>query len=259
MSISGSVGKAGKNYPADTGVVQGLLNPHAAKLGIKPLVVDKICGPLTINAITRYQLMVVKMPIPDGRVDPGGQTITSLTGKPAPVAGVITATRTVVKLNIGHFIKKKVVKDPADGTLQDAYTAFDYDMPDKGSRMVGAQFALAVPNVITISPKAEMRIGAVMDPGLLAHEQFHYDVGFVVARAFAHQLTIARAHSLAALIADYAHLERLHFQTRVKLIQRRYDIDTAHGTNAHYQKIWLDRMAACIANPKANQIGGFWL
>lgn len=259
MSISGSVGKAGKNYPADTGVVQALLNPHAAKLGIKPLAVDKICGPLTINAITRYQLMVVKMPIPDGRIDPGGQTITSLTGKPAPVDSVITATRTVAKLTIGHFIKKKVVIDPADGTLQDAYTAFDYDIPDVGSRMVGTQHAMGVPNVITISPKAELRIGATLTPGLLAHEQFHYDVGFVVARALAHQLTIAREPSLAALKTTFVSRANLHFHRRVGLIQRRYDIDTSHGANAHYQKIWLDRMTTCLGNPKANQIGGFWL
>lgn len=258
MSISAPVGIGGTNLKADARFVQSLLNPHAGMLGLPMLVVDGICGVRTKAAIQRYQQVVMKVAKPDGLVEPGKATITSLMAA-APAAGEVTAARTVVKLSEGHFKKVAKVIDPADGTLQDAYTAFDYAIPDKGARIVGGQHAVAVPNVITVSPNAKMRIGAVMTVGLLAHEQFHYDVGFVVARAFARQLTISRAPSLAALIADYAHLEKLHLKTRVGLIQHRYDIDTAHGTNAHYQKIWLDRMAACMANPKANQIGGFWL
>ncbi|MBX9909964.1 MAG: hypothetical protein K2Z25_14775 [Beijerinckiaceae bacterium] len=258
MSITASVGIGGANFKADTIVVQTLLNPHAAKIGVAPLVVDGICGALTKGAIQRYQQVVMKVAKPDGLVQPGFQTIASLLAA-APAGGEITATRTVVKLTESDFVKVPKVFDPADGTLQDAYTAFEYEMPDKGSRMVGGKFALAVPNVMKVWPNAKMRIGAVMTPGLLAHEQFHYDVGFVVARTFAHQATIARAASYAALVATYQGLEALHFKKRVGLIQQRYDVDTHHGTNAYYQKIWLDRMAACIANPKANQIGGFWL
>ncbi len=258
MSITASVGIGGANYKADTILVQGLLNPHATKIGVAPLVVDGICGALTKGAIQRYQQVVMKVAKPDGLVQPGFQTIASLLAA-APAGGAITATRNVVKLKEANFVKVPKVFDPADGTEQDALTAFDYELPDKGSRMVGAEFALAVPNVILVWPKAKMRIGAVITPGLLAHEQFHYDLGFVLARAFAHQLTTARAPSYAALVTIYANLEKLHFVTREKLIQQRYDIDTHHGGNAHYQKIWLDRMAACIANPKANQIGGFWL
>ena len=37
----------------------------------------------------------------------------------------------------------------------------------------------------------------------------------------------------------------LHFVTRTGLLQRRYDIDTRHGTSSHFQKIWKDRMAVC--------------
>ena len=259
MSITGSVGKGGKNSAPDTRMVQGLINPHAIKLGIKPLDVDGLCGPLTISAITRYQTVVMKTPAADGRVEPGGKTFISLTSVPAPVESIIKASRAIAKLTIGNFKKLPVVIDPADGTVQDAYTAFSYDIPDIGSRMVGTQHALGVPNVISITPDASVRIGAVLTPALLAHEQFHYDVGFVVARALAHQLTIAREPTLAALKATFLKLFALHIDKRVGLIQRRYDLDTAHGTNAIYQKIWLDRMKACLANPKANQIGGFWL
>ena len=98
-----------------------------------------------------------------------------------------------------------------------------------------------------------------MTAPLLAHEQFHYDVGFVVCRALAHQLTIARAPTLAGLATKLAALLDLHIKRRVALIQRRYDLDTQHGLNDKYQRIWLDRMTACLANPAANQIGGFWL
>lgn len=205
MSITASVGIGGANYKADTILVQGLLNPHATKIGVAPLVVDGICGALTKGAIQRYQQVVMKVAKPDGLVQPGFQTIASLLAA-APAGGAITATRNVVKLKEANFVKVPKVFDPADGTEQDALTAFDYELPDKGSRMVGAEFALAVPNVILVWPKAKMRIGAVITPGLLAHEQFHYDLGFVLARAFAHQLTTARAPSYAALVTIYANL-----------------------------------------------------
>jgi hypothetical protein len=78
MSITGSVGKGGRNSQADTRIVQTLLNPHVRKLGVKPLEVDGVCGPLTADAITRYQLRVMKQGRADGRVDPGYATIRSL-------------------------------------------------------------------------------------------------------------------------------------------------------------------------------------
>lgn len=259
MSITASVGLGGKNTVPDTRLVQAMINPHTAALGIELLDVDGDCGPLTRGGIKRYQQVFLKMTSPDSRVDPGGKTFLHMANNPAPAGVVVSAMRLPVKLKAGDFLQVPVVIDPADGTIQDAYTAFEYEIFDKGARMVGTDYAFGVPNEIEVWPNAQVRIGVTLDPGLLAHEQFHYDVGFVVCRALAHQLTIARAPTIGGLVTQLNSLVELHIKKRVKLIQRRYDIDTQHGANAKYQRIWLDRMTACIANPAANQIGGFWL
>jgi len=259
MSITASVGFGGKNTIPDTRLVQAMINPHAAGLGIDLLEVDGICGPLTRGGIKRYQQVFLKIASPDSRVDPGGKTFQHMANNPAPAGVVVGAMRLPVTLKAGDFLQVPVVMDPADGTVQDAYTAFEYEIFDKGARMTGADYAFGVPNEIEVWPNAQVRIGVVLTPALLAHEQFHYDVGFVVCRALAYQMTIARAPTIAGLVTQLNSLVELHIKKRVKLIQRRYDVDTHHGLNAKYQRIWLDRMTACIANPAANQIGGFWL
>lgn len=259
MSITASVGFGGKNTVPDTRLVQAMINPQAATLGIALLDVDGDCGPLTRGGIKRYQQFFLNMPSPDSRVDPGGKTFQHMANNPAPAGVVVSATRLPVTLKASDFLQAPVVVDPADGTAQDAYTAFEYEIFDKGARMVGTDYAFGVPNEIEVWPNAQVRIGVTLTPTLLAHEQFHYDVGFVVCRALAHQLTIARAPTIGGLVTQLNSLVNLHIKKRVKLIQRRYDVDTQHGLNAMYQRIWLDRMTACLANPASNQIGGFWL
>ena len=73
-SISGSVGKGGSNAEADVILVQQRLNVHVAALGLPSLVVDGDPGDNTIEAIRRYQKMVLGVGSPDGRVDAGGAT-----------------------------------------------------------------------------------------------------------------------------------------------------------------------------------------
>jgi len=81
--ISGSVGKGGKNARVDTAKVQSLLNRHVKTLQpLAALKVDGLSGNKTEGAITSFQKRVVKLNLPDGRVDPGGKTITALTKTP---------------------------------------------------------------------------------------------------------------------------------------------------------------------------------
>ena len=78
-TISGSVGKNGRNFFQDVKVVQRLINQNLHLL--KPLVrvaEDGVMGQLTISAITEFQRRVVRMPSPDGRVDPNGATLKKL-------------------------------------------------------------------------------------------------------------------------------------------------------------------------------------
>jgi len=77
--ISGSVGKGGKNKPADVHVVQELLNVNISKLApLALLVIDEQVGSKTIGAIEEFQRRVVGMNRPDGRVDPAGKTLSTL-------------------------------------------------------------------------------------------------------------------------------------------------------------------------------------
>jgi predicted secreted Zn-dependent protease len=82
----------------------------------------------------------------------------------------------------------------------------------------------------------------------LAHEQFHYDVSVVLARAAAKHFNRLRASTKAKLLKLLTQASSLHLVTRNQLVQQRYDIDTHHGTNAHYQKVWKDRMKQCPAS-----------
>jgi ElaB/YqjD/DUF883 family membrane-anchored ribosome-binding protein len=72
-SISGSVGKGGKNKADDVAIVQQLLNENGASLEV-----DGVVGPKTIGAISKFQQS--ELGFQDGRVDPGGQTWGALTG-----------------------------------------------------------------------------------------------------------------------------------------------------------------------------------
>jgi hypothetical protein len=172
----------------------------------------------------------------------------------------ITVTASPVNLTFANFtpVPSQIV-DPADGTLVDALTRFNFNLPDLPAQTIGGQFAVADPNVITITPNAQIFTGVLQTPALLSHEQFHYDVGTLTARGLAKQLVALRAPTQAALGVLVRDAAVLHFVTRAGLIQRRYDIDTQHGTIALFQRIWKDRMRLVLADAKADQIGGFFL
>lgn len=172
----------------------------------------------------------------------------------------ITVQANPINLTWANFqVTPNKILDDNDNTLQDAYTTFRYHLPDLPPRTVNGQLALADPMTITITPYARVWSGVRQTDALLSHEELHYHVGIVVARAFAREASRLRAADRPALVRAFQTAFTLHFQTRVRLIQRRYDLDTRHGTQAHYQKIWKDRMKACLANPTADQIGGFYL
>ncbi|MGD9560655.1 MAG: peptidoglycan-binding protein [Pyrinomonadaceae bacterium] len=106
LRISGSVGQGGANAGTDVEVVQSLLNLKTAS----NLVVDRICGPMTVGAIKRFQSLF--LPSPDGRIDVGGRTWGRLVD--APPASEQRAAA-IKKRN--EYILKAVDDDP---TLREA-------------------------------------------------------------------------------------------------------------------------------------------
>lgn len=174
----------------------------------------------------------------------------------------ITVQTNPVNLTWANFtVVPNQIVDPADGTLVDAYTTFNFAVTPvpPNTQTIGGQLAFAEPMTITITPNARVWSGVAQTAALLSHEQWHYDIGTVTARALARQIPTLRGATFAALIASLRAALAFHFSTRAGLLQKRYDIDSRHGTNAHYQRVWKDRMTACLANPKSDQLGGFYL
>jgi peptidoglycan hydrolase-like protein with peptidoglycan-binding domain/ElaB/YqjD/DUF883 family membrane-anchored ribosome-binding protein len=81
-SISGSVGRGGRNGADDVRTVQQLLNQNGASPALE---VDGAVGPKTIGAISKFQQEALGFQ--DGRVDPGGQTWGALTSGGGAGAG----------------------------------------------------------------------------------------------------------------------------------------------------------------------------
>ena len=172
----------------------------------------------------------------------------------------ITATRALSTLTWDDYDQRDVVIDPADGTQQDAFTSFRFDLrPNLPAERVDGRFRLPRSMQIAISPIALVDDDAAQTDDLLSHEQVHYDVGFVIARQLARELNVIDAATDRDLRKMVDDLFQLHFHTRARLIQSRYDRETQHGVNAHFQRVWKNNMSLCLANPQAFQIGGWML
>lgn len=172
----------------------------------------------------------------------------------------ITVEPTKINLSWSDFTVSEIqLWDQGDNSWADAYTTFQFNMTDVPPRTVDGMLALADPLTIKIAPKAAIWSQIRQTDALLSHEEWHYHVGIVVARAFARHIAALRARDAATLRTVFQEAYRLHFGTRIKLLQSRYDLDTGHGTNAQLQKLWKDRMTRCLANPGSDQIGGYYL
>jgi hypothetical protein len=111
-TINGSVGKGGANRPDDVSTVQALLNLNIAKLvPLLPVTVSGLCDAQTILMIEEFQRRVMNLPNPDGRVDPGGRTMTALGG----AAGSTSAAEPTLQGN--------ALPDPAAKVLREILKA----------------------------------------------------------------------------------------------------------------------------------------
>lgn len=172
----------------------------------------------------------------------------------------INVIATPMKLSWLNFtVVSNKIPDPNDGKLMDAVTAFNFKFPGLPPKKINGKFTMADPNTITITPAAKVFSGVTKTAKLLEHEQFHYDVGIATARALARHIMRLKFSDEAELKKEVQKIAKLHLSTRAGLLQKRYDLETKHGTNSHYQKIWTQRMNTCLANPKSNKIDGFWL
>ena len=172
----------------------------------------------------------------------------------------ITAFRNPAVLTWSDYDLVGIVIDPQDGSSQDAVTSFHFElMPDLPAERHNGRFRLPRTMSISTTPSAIARIGGPRTADLLAHEQLHYDVGFAIARQLARELNVIDNATEPGLRGTLDSLIQLHFHTRARLIQRRYDLETHHGQNVYFQSIWSQNMRACLAHPHASHILGWWL
>ena len=78
-----SVGRGGVNLYNDVITIQKLFNKQRLPGVTGQLKYDGDAGSETITRIEIFQKNIVKMPKPDGRIDPGGKTMAKLTGTTA--------------------------------------------------------------------------------------------------------------------------------------------------------------------------------
>ena len=118
VTITGSVGRGGRNMASDVRTIQSALNEVSPMDGgpAPELKVDGIVGPLTIAAIEKYQRRQIGRA--DGRVDPDGPTIHALNGsgsgispaqkgaKPTPPPKATPAQNTAFIARIGALLPR---------------------------------------------------------------------------------------------------------------------------------------------------------
>jgi len=106
MCILNTVGDGGDNERSDVVIVQLLLNYNRTAAD-EALTTDGRCGSVTIAAIRGFQGRALPQFPPDGRIDPGGRTISKLReGLPAfNAAASLTAERLLGIMPQGHPAK----------------------------------------------------------------------------------------------------------------------------------------------------------
>ena len=142
---------------------------------------------------------------------------------------------------------------------QAAFTAFNFDIPDEAAPISGwpgcASGDISDPYHATRARKtgwAKNR-GNVGTPAILLRYRIR---GSSSGSTRIGQLRAGDERELASAVWN---IGQLHFVFRAGLIQRRYDLDTQHGTVQYDQQVWTARMSTCLASPQSTQIGGFWL
>lgn len=110
---------------------------------------------------------------------------------------------------------------------------------------------------INLSPQGKVWTGSNKSASLLAHEEIHYYMGYVVARAAINEMLALRPARTAGLGDTLKAIVAKHMEDRGEKIQEAYDKATDHGTNAGKQSAWEKAMAACIANPSATALMGY--
>lgn len=137
---------------------------------------------------------------------------------------------------------------------EDAHIDPGYELQNRPLRRVGNQFMLAETVELRVHPRARVLRSANQTTDLLAHEQGHYDIGILAARALAADLVSLSAKTPSELSRLANDTFTLHTRTRLGPIQHAYDTDTNHSQNTQEQQRWSQMIATAMGNASATSI-----
>jgi Bacterial protein of unknown function (DUF922) len=137
---------------------------------------------------------------------------------------------------------------------EDAHIDPSYEVQNRPLRRVHNQFMLAETLEVRVHPRARVLNSANQSAGLLAHEQGHYDIGILAARALSADLASLSAKTPAELSRLLNDTFVLHTRTRLRPIQHAYDTATNHSQNTQEQQRWSQMIATAMANASATSI-----
>ncbi len=137
---------------------------------------------------------------------------------------------------------------------EDAHIDINFAIGMKQVRKVGSHFMAPDPFDIGVSPLALVLKTANQTADLLAHEQGHYDIGILVARALGRDLAAVSEGTPAGFKKEVDRLFGLHRLTRMKPVQEKYDTDTNHSRNTQEQQRWAGLIQAALASASATHL-----
>ncbi len=166
----------------------------------------------------------------------------------------ITIVPTPVTLTWDNFSPVRALSNG-----EDAHIDPGYEVQNRPLRRVGGQFLLAETFELRVHPRARVLRTAHQTADLLTHEQGHYDIGILAARALARDLATISAATPSALKHALDAAFDLHARTRLGPIQQAYDHDTNHSRNVQEQQRWAGLISAALGATAATAINNMTL
>jgi hypothetical protein len=173
----------------------------------------------------------------------------------------ITVRATPVNLSWDNFREVDSIPDAdADGEVAQVNPEVSFPQNLRPQQQPGGVFRL--PDfTVTVAPNALNTMvlnTANKTDDLLRHEQGHYNLLVLVARAMARELQAATGTSAQDLGNQVQRIRTTHMN-RAQTIDSTYDTRTNHGRDSDEQTRWNNLITAAMANPNATEINGMTL
>jgi len=150
-------------------------------------------------------------------------------------------------------------QESAGGALEHARLAAEMSFPQP-LRIERTDGSYRLPGfTITVAPEPSRTVASRAVRGsdsLLRHEQGHYDIVLLAARALARELEPMTAASTQALTAAVEECVSKHTR-RAERLSEAYDAATDHSHDADQQQRWLEKIRAALADAAATELAGF--